>query len=130
MDYSKLSLFSLTSKKMTWLSSRQQVIAENVANSDTPGYKAKDISSFDSYLQGSSKKVSATVTNPNHISRNGNREVDVEVDKDAWGSNINGNTVSLEQQSIKSAEIRETYAMATNLYKKGYTLVRTAIGNR
>jgi len=130
MDYNKLSLMSLTSKKMEWLSGRQKVVAENVANSDTPGYKAKDVSTFAEYLDGSSKKVGTYVTNPRHITMNARSNLGIHDDKNAWGSNINGNTVSLEQESIKSAEIKETYAMATNLYKKGYSLIKTAIGNR
>lgn len=130
MDYNKLSLMSLTSKKMEWLSGRQKIVSENVANADTPGYKTKDVSSFEEYLEGSSRKVGTYVTNSKHITMNPESKMGVHVDKNAWGTNINGNTVSLEQESIKSAEIRETYAMATNLYKKGYTMIKTAIGNR
>ncbi|MFD2853698.1 flagellar basal body rod protein FlgB [Seohaeicola zhoushanensis] len=46
-----MSFFRLASRKMEWLSARQKVIAENVANADTPGYKARDVASFAETLE-------------------------------------------------------------------------------
>ena len=43
MDLNKLDVFRLTNSKMGWLSERQTVLAQNIANADTPGYKAKDL---------------------------------------------------------------------------------------
>ena len=43
MDLNKLDIFRLTNSKMGWLSERQTVLAQNIANADTPGYKAKDL---------------------------------------------------------------------------------------
>src|SRR5690349_5580690 len=43
MDFSKLPLFSMISQRIGWLSERQKVLAENVANADTPNYKARDL---------------------------------------------------------------------------------------
>ena len=43
MNLHNLDVFRISSQKMGWLSERQTVLAQNIANSDTPGYKAKDL---------------------------------------------------------------------------------------
>jgi len=47
MDLNGIPLFSLISGRMSWLSARQSVLAENVANGDTPNYAARDIKPLD-----------------------------------------------------------------------------------
>jgi flagellar basal-body rod protein FlgB len=128
MDLNQLSLLNVASQKMEYLSNRQKVISENVANADTPGYKAKETASFKDFLNASDRTVGTFVTNEKHITKNPTRGLQVENDKNAWGANPNGNTVSLEQQSIKSAGVRGGYDMAANLYKKSFNLYFTAIG--
>lgn len=127
MELNKLNLMSMASQKMKWLSERQKVIAENVANADTPGYKAKDTVDFETYLSGSSTKVAASLTHPDHIVGRSIGDTKAVIDKTAWSANPNGNTVILEQQSMKAAEIRESYDLATNLYKKSFDLLRTVV---
>jgi flagellar basal-body rod protein FlgB len=127
MDLNDLSVMNLASKRMKWLASRQQVISTNIANADTPGYQSRDVKSFDDYVDGSKTRTGVRTTNPMHISgRGGAGDVDTRVDSDAWGRSINGNTVSLEQQSIKSVETAEQYKMVTNLYKKSVGLLKIA----
>ena len=40
MNLSDIPLFSMMSQRMEWLSQRQQLLAHNVANANTPGYKS------------------------------------------------------------------------------------------
>ncbi len=127
MDLKTMGVFSLASKRMDWLGSRQQVTAENVANADTPGYKARDVESFDSYLDAGKRSTGMRTTDPMHISgRRGSAGADTKEDKDAWGMSPDGNTVVLEQQSIKSAETAEQYKLVTSLYKKSFGLLKVA----
>ena len=58
-------LFDLASSHARWLSLRQAAISSNVANANTPGYKAKDIEPFSKLLDA--KVVSLAVTNPKHL---------------------------------------------------------------
>ena len=51
MKLSGMSFFQLASQRMSWLGARQAVISENIANADTPNYRAKEISSFDRMVQ-------------------------------------------------------------------------------
>ena len=46
MDLSQIPLFAMLRGRLGYLSQRQQVIAQNVANSDTPGFLPKDLTPF------------------------------------------------------------------------------------
>ena len=43
MNLSDIPLFRMMSQRMEWLSQRQQLLAHNVANANTPGYKSQDL---------------------------------------------------------------------------------------
>ena len=123
-----MSFFEIASKRMQWLGARQQVVAENVANADTPEYKARDVSDFAQMIEGATRGRGPVKTDPRHISASSNGDgVRIEQDRDAWDQKLDGNTVVLEQQTIKSAEISENYRMAAQLYRKGYELLTLSV---
>src|SRR5258708_39520952 len=83
MDLNGIPLFSLISGRMSWLSARQSVLAENVANGDTPNYVARDIKQLDfqNILAGQGMgDTQLTTTNARHfeISGRGRPPFDVE----------------------------------------------------
>ena len=47
MDITKLPLFETMRERLSFLTARQSVLAENVANANTPGYEAKDVEAPD-----------------------------------------------------------------------------------
>ena len=47
MDFNKMSLFGMVKKKLNWLGQRQEILAQNIANSDTPKYRASDLKPYD-----------------------------------------------------------------------------------
>jgi flagellar basal-body rod protein FlgB len=123
VDLNSIGLFRTASERMKWLSTRQQVISENVANADTPGYKAKEVDPFDIQL---SRARGLQATHEKHISHSRGGEYAVREATDHWGESPNGNTVSLEQQTIKAAETAEDYQAAVNVYKKSLQLMKMA----
>lgn len=126
MGLDSISFFKNASQRLQWLGNRQKVISENVANSDTPGFKAKDVTSFSKMLEGS-QVTSIATTNAGHIvSRADIAGVQSVVDKDAWAESLSGNTVVLEQQTIKANEVGESYQLAAQLYRKGHDLLTLA----
>src|SRR4051812_3541360 len=77
MDISQIPLFAMLRGRLGYLAERQRVIAENVANSDTPGFLPKDLKpfSFDAQVQnlrqpeGGPTAVDGPVTTqPGHMS--------------------------------------------------------------
>jgi len=126
MGLDSMSFFKNASQRLQWLGNRQKVISENVANSDTPGFKAKDVTSFAKMIEGA-PKTGILTTNARHIDSSTNVPgVQSVIDKDAWSETITGNTVVLEQQTIKANEVGENYQLAVRLYRKGHELLTLA----
>jgi len=128
MKLDSLSFFKIASQRMEWLSTRQQVISENIANADTPGYKAREVSEFSRMVDSSAQSSGVVTTNTQHIGgteQAGN--VRVQQDESAWEQSMDGNTVVLEQQTIKASEVSENYRMAAQLYRKGHELLTLAV---
>lgn len=130
MKLSGMAFFQMASQRMQWLGERQVVISENIANADTPDYKAKDVSPFEQMLdEGGTRTRGLRTTHASHIqgAPTATSGVTVEGDPEAWEQSIDGNTVSLEQQTIKAAEISEGYRLAAQLYRKGHDLLTLAV---
>ncbi|HUZ72587.1 MAG TPA: flagellar basal body rod protein FlgB [Stellaceae bacterium] len=129
MDLMGIPLFDALVKRMTWLGSRQTVLAENVANANTPGYVARDLPppDFKSLLQGQ-KPFTLTTTQPNHIaiSSNVNAQAQPESVPDRG---IDGNGVSLEEEMMKVSETANDFALTTTVYRANLNIIKTVIGN-
>lgn len=95
-------LFELASRHMTWLAERQAVTAANIANADTPGYRARDVNAFSAILDDPSMQFA--VTSPGHIGLAEGQFQDAgRTTGDSWASGHSGNNVSLEQELMKAS---------------------------
>ena len=123
----KLSFFNLASQRLAWLTESQRVVSENVANSDTPGFKARKAASFEDVLSAT-RTAELQTPDARHIRGSGAATgAKVRIDENAWSESLNGNTVALEQQAIQANEITENYQLAASLYRKGHDLIRLAV---
>jgi flagellar basal-body rod protein FlgB len=133
MDFSKLPLFSLISQRIGWLSEREKVLAENVANADTPDYKARDLKpqDFSRMLTaaGGGARLMPVATDQRHFDMRASGPGKNTVLKDTkTESTLSGNTVSLESEMTKVAETAMDYQLITNLYRKQIGLIKAVIG--
>jgi flagellar basal-body rod protein FlgB len=133
MDLSKLPLFSLISQRIGWLSEREKVLAENVANADTPNYKARDLKpqDFASMMgaAGSGGRMTPAATDARHFdTRAGGSSKNVAIKDAKAEATLSGNTVSLESEMMKVAETAMDYQLITNLYRKQIGLIKAVIG--
>lgn len=124
MDPTDIGLFRLAERRLNWIDQRQAVLAQNVANVNTPGYKARDLTSFAASL--AAQGVSMTITDPAHIA--GSNPAAAGREQPSNGKAPNGNTVSMEEQLGKVAETSSTQEVVTNLYHKYQGMFRTALG--
>jgi flagellar basal-body rod protein FlgB len=134
MDLNGIPLFSLISGRMSWLSARQSVLAENVANGDTPNFVARDLKPLDFQNLLAGKGVGSTqlsTTNARHfeIRAGGGSGPFEEEDALGEGGTPTGNVVSVEQELIKLSDTQIQYQTATNLYTKAVNMFRTALGS-
>jgi flagellar basal-body rod protein FlgB len=135
MDLNNVPLFAALTKKMNWLTARQKVVTENVGNADTPGFKASDLRPLDfrkelaEVTHSSAPKLAPTTTDPRHlVGTEAAARLDPVVEKTTTDRDINGNTVSLEDEMMKVSDNASDYQLMTNLYKKQVALITTAIG--
>ncbi len=125
-------------KKMGWLNRKQQVIAENVANADTPGYAAKelkpqDFSSLLDHAPGGRARTGGpamTTTNARHMTAGGGsvRGGDRIEEAESHEASPTGNTVILEEQMIEMANTQMEYGKMISLYRRQVGLLRASLG--
>jgi flagellar basal-body rod protein FlgB len=109
-------LFGLSSRRAEWLSQRQSVIAENVANANTPGFAARDVKGFTEAMESTSLAMRGT--SPLHLAAGGGRAADVEQGPEiSWDVTHSGNSVSLEQEMLKSGEVQSGFSLNTSIAK-------------
>jgi flagellar basal-body rod protein FlgB len=133
---SGIDLFQVAGDRMRYLTERQTLIARNIANADTPGYKAQDLAPFTPVTvasgansAGSSPLVLAQ-TNPLHLQVEpsvAESQQAVATEPDYGGEKPSGNTVSVEEQMIKSADVSNAFAMASAVYAKSVSIMKTAV---
>ena len=133
MDLRKLPLFEMMTRKMSWLAARQQVVAQNIANADTPGYKPLDVKPLDfkSMVNGTAAALAPTVTNPAHlvsmtIGQGGG--VKGQKEKKPVETTVSGNAVTLDEELMKANQTSMDYELTTNLYHKHLAMIREALG--
>ena len=134
MNLADIPLFSMLKGRLGYLSERQKIIAQNVANADTARYVSEDLKpfSFDARVQAqrAGQAGGMAVTQPGHIPPRNERQRLGSAFKTtkAPGSEttLNGNAVVLEEEMIKMAESRMNYDAAISFYQKSMGLLRLA----
>lgn len=119
-------LFGLSSRRAEWLGNRQAVVAENIANVNTAGYRAKDIKGFSDAMEAT--QLAMAGSNPLHLAGGSGRAAGVEERvEDAWDVTHSGNSVSLEQEMLKSGEVSGQYALNTSIAKAFHRFFLTSV---
>ena len=131
MDTQGISLLGALQSRMGWLSDRQKLVAENVANGSTPGYKPKDLTpqDFSALVAGQSPQGSLglTLTSAMHIQPEGMTSSGAKavITPDSE-TTMDGNSVVLEEQMLKMSESRLQFQAAVGFYEKSLAMVRMA----
>jgi flagellar basal-body rod protein FlgB len=123
------SLLNILGDRMNWLNERQQVLSQNVANADTPGYKPRDLKefSFEKELNRFSA-VTPAQTNSHHLQAHASSASDGTVKMKSYETKPTGNSVVLEQQMVDIAQTSVDAQTASSLYRKFAGMMRTAMG--
>jgi flagellar basal-body rod protein FlgB len=109
---------------------RQQVIAENVAHADTPGYRARDIADFGAIVDAGSP-FQARMTRPGHTAFGADPHGFEPREQAVMGADTpNGNSVSLEDQMMRAAEVRQEHELALGVYRRSLEILRSAVVRR
>ena len=132
--YEDLGIFRATRAQMDWIAQRQEVLAGNIANANTPHYLPKDLKplSFKEVLSGSTAApVTAASTNPMHITpEQGPDPFKAVTQRKTYESTPDGNAVIMEEQMAKIGEANNSFNTAAALFQKYQKMIRTALGTR
>jgi flagellar basal-body rod protein FlgB len=133
MSISDLPALSVLRTKMQWHQERQNVLSENVANSDTPSFKPRDLvePKFDNRgsVTGSMGALPLLRTSDAHIAPASGAGDSFDQNKKAgFETRPAGNAVNLEDEMLKVSANQMDYAAVTQLYSKSLQLIKIAIG--
>lgn len=118
------------------LGTRQRIIAQNVANADTPGFKARDAAPPDfagmlDIRESGAVHVARPMVQISDSMRAlgaGSLHIESIADADIVETKPDGNNVTLEDQLLKMGQIQSDFATLTSLYRKQMGLMRSALG--
>src|ERR1700751_2185335 len=127
MDVAKVSLLDLAERRFSWADERQTVLAQNIANANTPGYKPHDLRPFAEALANAGA-VAPVRTDPNHLAGTLPAQTPGEVLDRTHMKSADGNAVSLDEQLVKVADTETTHQLVTTIYKTSLGMFRTAAG--
>lgn len=120
-------LFRLAQQRLSWLDRRQALLAENVANADTPGYLPKDLKPFEQTLAQAG--VAPVRTSPLHLAgASGGDGPALDQDLQPEEEAPDGNAVSLTREMVKVADTESAQQLVAGLYQAWVGMMRTALG--
>lgn len=134
MDAAQPDLLHAIKQRMAWLGQRQAVLARNVANADTPGYRPRDLRPFGlAAMTGEPRPaVAMAVTRPAHLAGRPRAAgaFAERVERDPYETAPAGNAVVLEEQMAKLNHTAVSHRLASELYRKHLAMINTATGRR
>jgi flagellar basal-body rod protein FlgB len=116
--------------RMHWHQTRQKVLAENVANADTPGFLPKDLKTPSFTREGApvGGRLDAARTDAGHLSLATGRSGEDPVGARRFETSPSGNAVNLEDEMMKVSQNQSDFQLATSLYQKSLQMLRIAAG--
>jgi len=124
MALSELPVLAMLRTRMQWHQERQRLLAENVANADTPSFKPRDLAPPD-FTKPPVFAVTLGRTDAGHMAGSGAAD-----GAGGFAIRSSGKAVTLEDEMLKIAANQMDYQQAATLYAKGLGLVKTALGRR
>ncbi len=128
--FENLDIFRMSHAMARHAGTRQALIAQNMANADTPGYAARDLAPFQAYLETNIGDFRPRATRAAHLHGAGvNRAYDPSIRHDGE-ADPNGNSVSIETEMVKAVEVKRQHDRALAIYKHSLTVLRSAVSAR
>ncbi|PIV74094.1 MAG: flagellar biosynthesis protein FlgB [Rhodobacteraceae bacterium CG17_big_fil_post_rev_8_21_14_2_50_65_11] len=113
--FNNLEIFGLAQARARHAAARQEAVARNVANADTPGYRARDVIAFEEAFQSAGP-------------REGGHRLSLRTIDAGGPESPNGNTVSLETEMVRAIEAERDHSRALNVYRSAMNVLRTSLG--
>ena len=126
--FEKLEITAMAQAMASHAGARLGAISQNMANADTPGYKARDVADFTTVWEaGNGGAMRSTRTG--HLGSDAQTMTAVAI-SGSGASAPNGNSVSLEGEMVKAVEVRQQHDMALAIYRNTSDIIRASLGRR
>ena len=123
-----LSIFRMAGALAAHAEARQNTIAQNIANSDTPGYRARDITPFSEAYRAQDDGLQLRAPRASHLTpASGEFHITERVDE-SLSPAPNGNSVTIEKEMVKGAETRHQHDVALTIYRSALGIMRSSLG--
>jgi len=128
--FENLDVFRMAYAMASHAGTRQAVVAQNIANADTPGYKPRDVTPFSELVKNGVDASGQRATRAGHLHGAfaagpvGIAQVTRE------SSNPNANGVSLEEEMLNAVAVKRQHSRALAIYRSGLTILRSSLGKR
>lgn len=134
MDLGKLTIFNAIKKSMQWTSQRQEILAQNIANANTPKFRARDMKpfAFKDIVRRETMQINMTTTGPNHLDgrQKSIRDISAETMRLPYETSPDGNSVVLEEQMTKMNETAISHKLTNQIYNKQLAMIKIALTGR
>lgn len=124
--FGKLEVIQMAQSLARHAGARQAEIARNIANADTPGYRAQDLAAFATSY--GAEATGLRHSRPGHFGAGTAGRADLLADRTAATAEPNGNSVSLEREMLRAAEVRQQHDMALAIYRSSADILRISLG--
>ena len=131
--FENLQIFRLAAGMAAHAGARQALVARNMANADTPGYRPRDLPAFQTLLDdtGAGAGFGLRATRPGHIGAGAAGFDPGEAAEVGGGAtDPNGNGVSLETEMVRAVDVRQEHERALAIYKFSLDVLRSAVTRR
>lgn len=132
MNLYELTVFEMAQTKMHWLAERHKLLAQNVANANTPDYVGRDLRplEFREMVVARTQQARPTLTHPAHLQGNLPEPLRFDDVKERRPFEVSpdGNHVVLEEQMAQISKTKGRYELAAKLVSKHLAMLKTALG--
>ena len=120
----------LLTRNLDLRAAEQRAIVSNIANNETPGYRARDVDFgelLDGAMDGATPRVRLVGTHPAHFGASrGPQEIKM-VERPVGETGLDRNTVDIEDEMGRLSGNYMMYNLTTRLLKKKFSMIMTAI---
>ena len=124
--FENLDIFRMSSSMAAHAGKRQAVVAQNVANADTPGYKARRLPSFSEVVD--TPPVRQKATRARHLHGAGPIQANVRIATERGDPSPDGNTVSVEREMLEAVNVKREHDRALTIYRSALNILQTSLG--
>ncbi|MEZ5811870.1 MAG: flagellar basal body rod protein FlgB [Rhizobiaceae bacterium] len=114
-------IFGLAAQQAQWLTVRQTAVASNVANANTPGYRAVDVQPFADLLDN--KLIAQTATHSAHFGGSSSAYAIKAAEVGGRAVDPNSSSVKIEEELVKSGDIAKAYQLNTAIVKSFHRMI-------